>query len=68
MTFFGSTDYSKSNNESLITTLGATHKITLFEPSHKNYVIYFSGMISHDYDHFGNTLKINGFSGFGIDF
>lgn len=65
---YGETNYSKSDSESLRTTLHFDYKVKLFEPPHKKYMIHFGGTISPDYDHFGKTLKVNGFTGFGIDF
>jgi hypothetical protein len=65
---YGETNYSKKDAESLRTTLHFDYKIKLFEPSHKKYMLHFGGTISPDYDHFGRTMKVNGFTGFGIDF
>jgi hypothetical protein len=66
--FYGETHYSKDSSETLRTTLNYNYNVKLFEPSHKRYMIHFGGSISPDYDHFGKTLKVNGFTGFGIDF
>jgi hypothetical protein len=66
--FYGETRYSKSSSETLRTILNYDYKIKLFEPSHKRYMIHFGGTVSPDYDHFGKTIKVNGFTGFGIDF
>lgn len=65
---YGETNYSKSSTESLRTTLHIDYKVKLFEPTHKRYAIHFGGTISPDYDHFGKIMKLNGFTGFGIDF
>jgi hypothetical protein len=65
---YGETNYTKKENESLRTTFHLEYKIPLFEPKHKKYLIHFGGTVNPDYDHFGKTLKINGFTGFGIDF
>jgi hypothetical protein len=64
----GESNFSKSSSESLNTQINLDYKIKIFEPKIKNFLIHLSGSINHDYDHFGNTIKINGFTGFGIDF
>lgn len=64
----GETNYSKKDTESLRTILHLDYKVKLFEPDHKRYIIHFGGTVSPDYDHFGKLMKLNGFTGLGIDF
>jgi hypothetical protein len=65
---YGNTNYFQKENKNFITTVNLEYKIKIFEPNHKKYIIHFGGTINPDYDHFGKTMKINGFTGFGIDF
>lgn len=65
---YGNTNFYQKENKTLITTINLDYKIKIFEPNHKKYMIHFGGTINPDYDHFGKTIKINGFTGFGIDF
>jgi hypothetical protein len=64
----GETNYNKQKSESLITSLNLEYKIKLYEPDHKFYMIYLGGTVNPDYDHFGKTVRLNGFTNFGIEF
>ena len=65
---YGETNYSKQKSENLITTLNLEYKIKLYEPNHKFYMFYVGGTVNPDYDHFGKTVRINGFTNLGIEF
>lgn len=64
----GETNYSKSSSQSLVTSLNFEYKIKIFEPDHKKYMWYVGGTVNPDYDHFGKTVKLNGFTNIGIEF
>lgn len=66
--FRGETEFSKSSTQSLRTSLYLDYKIVIYEPDHKKYVFYIGGNLNPDYDHFGKTIKINGFTSIGLDF
>jgi|LakMenEpi03Aug12_release.lakeMendotaPanAssembly.Ray.scaffolds.fasta_scaffold2905908_1 hypothetical protein len=64
----GETKYIKKTAESMNTSFVIDYKITLYEPGHKKYMLFLGGAVSPDYDHFGNEIKINGFTQLGIEF
>ena len=64
----GETNYSEQKSKSLITSANLEYKIKLFEPSHKFYMFYLGGTVNPDYDHFGRTVRLNGFTNLGIEF
>ena len=66
--FSGNTDYTKQTTSSLITQIDTDYKIVLFEPRHKKWAYTLNGKVSTDYDHFGNEIKVNVFTAFGVDF
>jgi hypothetical protein len=64
----GQTNYAQQHNKSLITTLNAEYKVTLYEPKHKQWLLFLGGKISPDFDHFGREIKTNVFTTLGFDF
>ena len=64
--FYGETNYSKQQTQSLITTLNAEY--TFYFYKHLNYSLYIGGKVSTDVDHFGNEIKTNVFTVMGVDF
>jgi hypothetical protein len=66
--FSGETNYHESQSKSLISSVNMNYRFNFYEPSHKKYIVYIGGVIVHDYDHFGKTIKINGITTLGIDF
>lgn len=64
----GNTNYSKSNNESLVTNFFIEYEINLYEPSHKKWNIFLGGKLNPQYDHFGNEVKMDVFTVLGISF
>ena len=65
---YGNTEYVKQKEQSLITTINFEYKIILHEPRHRKYALVLGGIISPDYDHLGNEIKVNVFTTFGVDF
>lgn len=65
---FGETDYIQKRSKSLITSFDAEYRMNVYEPKHKFWLAYVGGKINPDYDHFGNEIKTNVFTTFGIDF
>jgi hypothetical protein len=65
---YGETNYSKQKSQSLITSLNLEYKIKLYEPDHKFYMFYVGGTVNPDYDHFGRTVRLNGFTNLGVEF
>lgn len=65
---FGETNYSQSQDKALGTNLNGEYRVVIHEPKHKDYIVYFGGKITLDYDHFGNELKANTFTTLGVDF
>jgi len=65
---YAETNYSKQKSENLITTLNLEYKIKLYEPTHRFYMVYIGGTVNPDYDHFGKTVRLNGFTNLGIEF
>ena len=61
-------EYTKQHSQSLITKIDLEYQVNLYEPLHKKWVLYLGGKLSPDYDHFGNEVKMNAFTTFGIDF
>jgi hypothetical protein len=66
--FSGETNYYESESKSLNTKINMEYKFNIFEPSHGKYIIYLGGTLTNDYNHFGNVVKVNGFTTLGIDF
>jgi hypothetical protein len=64
----GQTEYTQQQTKTLITSINAEYRITIYEPSHKFWLVYLGGKISPDYDLFGNELKTNVFTTLGVDF
>lgn len=64
----GQTEYTQQQTKTLVTSINAEYRVTLYEPSHKSWLFYVGGKISPDYDLFGNELKTNVFTTLGVDF
>lgn len=64
--FSGETNFFHEKESNLSTSLSTEYRYVLKE-THK-YVFYFGGKVIWDYDHFGNQLKTNTFTTFGVDF
>lgn len=64
----GQTEYTQQQTKTLITSINAEYRLTIYEPSHKFWLVYLGGKISPDYDLFGNELKTNVFTTLGVDF
>ena len=65
---YGDTNYSESKTKSLTTNLSFEYKHKLFEPDHKKWGLYIKGVVSSDYDHFQNIVKLNSFTTISLDF
>lgn len=44
------------------------YRLSLYESFYKEWSLHLSGKVSPDYDIFGNELKTNVFTTFGVDF
>lgn len=64
----GETNYEKSDIEALRTKLKIDYKMNIYEDPKKRWLLHTGGNVAGDYDHFGNTVKVNAFSTVGIDF
>jgi hypothetical protein len=64
----GQTNYTQQKSKSLITSLNAEYKVKLYEPDHKEWILFLGGKINPDFDHFGKEIKTNVFTTLGIDF
>ena len=64
----GETNYERSNIEALRTKLKLDYKMNIYEDPEKRWLLHTGGNVAGDYDHFGNTVKVNAFSTVGIDF
>jgi hypothetical protein len=64
----GQTEYTQQQTKSLITTINAEYRVTIYEPGHKSWLVYIGGKISPDYNVFGKELKTNVFTTIGVDF
>lgn len=64
----GETNYSKSNSESLNTSLLFEYNIKIYEPTHKKWELHISGKLNPAYDHFGNEIKMDAFTVLGFGF
>jgi hypothetical protein len=64
----GNTNYTQSQNKSLSTNLNLDYTIPMYETKNKKYLFYIGGTITTDFDHFGNEIKTNTFTTFGVDF
>lgn len=64
----GNTNYSQSQQKKLNTELQFEQQFKIYEPPNKNWTTYLGSKIMVDADHFGNELKTNVFTTFGIDF
>lgn len=61
-------EYAKHYSETFVTKLDVEYRANLYEPFHKKWIFYLGGKVNPDYDHFGNEIKINTYTTFGIDF
>jgi hypothetical protein len=68
LTLKAETNYHSSSHESLRTSATADYKFKIKEFKNGKNAIYFLGSLSQDYDHFGKTIKVNGFNGFSFEF
>jgi hypothetical protein len=66
--FYGNTNITEGKSSSLSTNLNGEYNLSLYEPSHKRWLLYLAGKISTDYDHLNNEIKTNVFTTIGIDF
>jgi hypothetical protein len=66
--FSGETNYKESVYKTLNSKINIQYSFDLYKPSHQKYIIYLGGTLTNDYDHFGNVIKVNGFTTIGIDF
>lgn len=66
--FYGDTNYQESNTKNLNTNLSFEYSLPIYETRNKKFLYYLGGKISSDYDHFGNEIKANTFTTFGVDF
>lgn len=64
----GETNYSKSNSESLNTSLLFEYHIKIYEPKHKKWELHLSGKLNPSYDHFGNEIRMDAFTVLGFGF
>lgn len=64
----GETSYSKSQSESLTTSLSANYKLKIEKLSNNNFHVFLTGTVNPDYDHFLNEFKTNAFTGLHIEF
>lgn len=64
----GNTKYEISENQKMSTELDIGYRVNFYEPKHKKWSFYLSGILNPDYDHFGNEIKVNTFTALGIDF
>ena len=67
-TFAGSTTYSKSQTEKIETHLSLKYRADLHKTADKKYLFYISGKLMTDYDYFGQNIKTQALTSFGIDF
>lgn len=66
--FYGETNYSKDENQSLITQLNTSYKHKVFESRTKSWAFNMTGKVTFDYDHFSSTIKENVFTTFEFEF
>jgi hypothetical protein len=64
----GSTNYFRSNTESLKTSLNLEQRHLIYLPPHHRYVISIGSKLVIDIDHFGNAINVNPYTTLGIDF
>jgi len=64
----GETNYSKNQNESMVTSLSANYKLKIEKLSNNNFHVFLTGTVNPDYDHFLNEFKTNAFTGLHIEF
>lgn len=65
----GNTQYTQiGDSKSLFTTIVLKYNFQLYETSDKKFLFYVGGKITTDYNHFGNQIKNNAYTVFGIDF
>lgn len=64
----GETQYEKQEEETLRTKLVLQYKMDVYEDKNKRWLLHTGGNVAGDYDHFGNTVKMNAFTTIGIDF
>ncbi len=64
----GETNYSKSNSESLNTSLLFEYNIKIYEPRHKKWELHISGKLNPSYDYFGNEIRMDAFTVLGFGF
>ena len=66
--FYGETNYSKDENQSLTTQINTSYKHKVFESRTKAWAFNMAGKVTFDYDHFSSTIKENVFTTFEFEF
>ncbi len=68
LNFYGETNYSKNEDQSLTTQFNTSYKHKIFESKTKTWAFNMTGKITFDYDLFSSTIKENVFTTFEFEF